>query len=279
VNREAAAESLWAHALAPWLVWIGLIAAFSPVLRELAGHLVEHPWARVSLIFPWLAWVAVREDQGRSGRESRTIIWSCLLAALFIELIAISGDVIRFARIALAIGAAGMIAGAGWARLTASLVLVFSVPTPNAVLKLFSPWLETAFAKSAAALVPGVEFHVLGRTTRWVTENAELVIDHTQGGLAMGVGLAGLGWFRTVVTGGEWTDAIRRAATCFMFMVPIQFVLFLCAAVALGVFERADDARRLLDEAGWMIVFTSGVYLSIQALRSGQAVTAEAASC
>ncbi len=279
MDQEAANDSLWAHPIAPWLVWIGLIAAFSPVLRGLVQHLIEHPWARVSIIFPWLAWVAVRKDQGRPGQESRRIIWACMIAALVIEMIAISGDTIRFARIALAVGGAGMIAGAGWARLTASIVLAFSVPPPNALLKLFSPMLENAFAKTVAALVPELRFEAVGLRFYWLTENADLLLEHTDGGLAMGIGLAGLGWFQTVVTGGQWIDAIKRSVVWFLFMLPIQFGLFLSAAVLLGMTDRPSDVRWLLDQAGWMIVFTLGVFLSVQALRGEARVAAEAIPC
>lgn len=279
MDQEAASDSLWVHPIAPWLVWVGLIAAFSPVLRELVHHLIEHPWARVSIIFPWLAWVAVRKDRGRPGQASRRIIWACMIAALVIEMIAISGDAIRFARIALAIGGAGMIAGAGWARLTASLVLAFSVPPPNALLKLFSPALENVFAKTVAAFVPSIRFEAVGLRFHWLTENAELLLEHTNGGLAMGIGLAGLGWFRTVVTGGQWIDAIKRSVIWFLWMVPIQLGLFLGAAFLLGVSERPDDARWLLNQAGWMIVFALGGFFSVQALRGPARVRVEAIPC
>lgn len=279
MDQGATSESLWAHPVAPWLVWTGLIAAFSPVLRELVEHLIAHPWARVSIIFPWLAWVAVREDQGRPGQESRRIIWACMLAALLIEMVAISGDMIRFARVALAIGGAGMIAGAGWARLTASIVLAFSVPPPNALLKLLSPGLENVFARIAAACVPSVRFEAVGLRFHWLTEHADLLLEHTDGGLAMGIGLAGLGWFQTVVTGGEWIDAIKRSVLWFFFMVPIQLALVLSAAILLGVSDRAGDARWLLDHAGWMIVFAVGAFLSMRALRGQARAPLEAIPC
>ena len=263
----AASENLWAHPVAPWLVWGGLIAAFSPVLRELVQHWVDHPWARVSIIFPWLAWVAVRKDQGRPGKASRRIIWACLITALIIEMIAITGDTIRFARIALAIGGAGVIAGAGWARLTASIVLAFSVPPPNALLKIFSPGLENAFGKLVAALVPTLRFERVGLRFHWLTENADLLLEHTHGGLAMGIGLAGLGWFQTVVTGGEWKDAIKRAVIWFLWMIPIQLVLFMGAAGLMVVSGQANGALWLLNQMGWIIVMASGAFLSVQALR------------
>ncbi|MFK7897292.1 MAG: archaeosortase/exosortase family protein [Myxococcota bacterium] len=279
MTREAPSESLWTHPAAPWLVWGGLIVAFSPVLSELVGHWLAHPWSRVSIIFPWLAWVAVREDQGRPGRASRPIIWTCMLVALLTMLIAISGDAIRFGRIALAVGGAGMIAGAGWARLTASIVLAFSVPTPNALLKSVSPGLESALAKGVAAVVPGLQVETTVRTAHWVSEGERFLIDHTDTGIAMGVGLAGLGWFQTVVTGGEWKDAIRRAALWFLAAIPVQFVILGVVAFCLGVLGRADMARGILNEAGWLIVFLLGIHLSLQALREPAPVAGEALSC
>ena len=85
--------SIWGRRGWQIAIWLCLISAFSPVLLDLTIHVSDNAWARTILIFPWLVWVASRQNVESSSLRSRPvshrIIWAWLLAGIAIELVSI----------------------------------------------------------------------------------------------------------------------------------------------------------------------------------------------
>ncbi|MAG34128.1 MAG: hypothetical protein CL908_24880 [Deltaproteobacteria bacterium] len=268
MDREAVAESTLLGSASAWLIWLGLLAAFSPVVLDLVDHVVTHPWARIGIVFPWLAWIAVHRDRAGTAGRSNRLIWICLLLAIGIELLAVSGDVLRLGRFGLVIAAVGLVRGAGWAGPASALVLVWLVPLPNAFVGMLSPALETTWGSLSVVLAPGVGLESESRVPAIVAEQARLVLQPEDGGLAMGFGLAGLGWFQAAAAGGNLFDAAGRALRWGVMMVPAQLTIVALASIALAFGSSEGLARSILDEAGWLMILVLALVLSARTLRT-----------
>ena len=89
-----------------WFLWLALIICFSPVLVDLARHLVAEPWALYVLLFPpLLARCAVCE-----GPDARSVRMGAVLLALSlaVELVAVGGGLVRLGRLGLPLGVIGV---------------------------------------------------------------------------------------------------------------------------------------------------------------------------
>ena len=117
-------SDFWKQTGWPAALWICLVVAFSPVLLDLLSHAVKNPWARSSLVFPFLAWLAARRNdesrtRGHSIHSSR-MMWALVAGRAWrSKLFAIAGGAIRFGRIGILVAIVGLChsMGVGWARL------------------------------------------------------------------------------------------------------------------------------------------------------------------
>ena len=246
-----------------WLVWPGLALAFSPVLLDLAEHLIAHPWARSALIFPWLVTRAIRANE--AGSQSRRLIWGCVVLGLLIELIAASGGMLRLGRVGLVVAAFGILCGGGWARPSVALLLVWSVPLPSALLRIASPQLETTWAGVAATLLPGVELDATTSGPMLIAADQALRLSALDGGLGLGFGLAGLGWFVAVMARHPSSGrALAYTVGGAVAMVPAQVILLAIAGLALAAGFEASRVRWALDQAGWILVCALGIAFAVR---------------
>lgn len=259
--------SIWAHPGSPWIVWPALTIAFSPVLVELAQHLIAHPWARSALVFPWLAAVAIRADRQRTDQrpESKRLIWICVGIALCLELVAVAGGLLRLGRVAFVLAGVGIVWGAGWARPASALLLVWLLPFPSTLSKLASPGLEIAWGHLVAGLVPGLQLDS-GATgpSIFVAGESALRLTAHDSGLVLAFGLAGLGWFRAAVAGHELGQALRTALQWAGAMLPIQLILLTLGGGALAAGAEGTHVRWLLDQSSVLVIAVSGLALALQ---------------
>ncbi len=270
MGRDDGSTSIWTDSTWRWGIWLVLLVAFSPVLLDLVGHLKSNPWSRTVLIFPWLAWVAARSDRGALRDPTTTVIWGALVFALAFELVAISGDVLRIARVGMGVGLVGLIWGAGWARPVPALLLVWAIPLPNVLLDLSSPGLERLLGSLCGRWVPGIDFEVVQRASVLSRgDGASLVLRATDGGLALLIGLAGIGWFRSAVEGAGMLAATGGALRWSMLGIPVHVATVLGAGGLLVVGETGDSARWMMDHAEWAIVLILGFGFSLAPLRRG----------
>lgn len=237
---------------------------------DLAEHTWNHPWSRVAIVFPWLFWVALRHEHGRNRAESksRRLIWACILVGLAIELLAVSGDVLRLGRVGFCIAAVGMVCGAGWARWQAALLLVWMIPLPNSLNRMLSPGLESLWGSIGAVLAPGVVFESGSLNMILVAGETNLKLVPADGGLAVFFGLAGLGWFRSIISDEPGLNGAGRAMRWGMLMIPIQLAILTIGSLMLSSGSAARSTRWVMDQAGWILILAFGLTLSLRAMRA-----------
>lgn len=260
MESEAHPASFWSRPTSAWIVWPGLLVAFSPVLLELAEHLIAHPWTRSALVFPWLSALAIRADRGRS--ESKPLIWACVVLGILIELVAVSGGILRVGRVGLVVAAMGIVCGAGWARPLTTLLLVWVLPLPSALMRLASPDLESAWGGTVAALVPGLALDAASSGPALVAGEHALRLVAPDGGLALGFGLAGLGWFNAIAVGHRGGRAWVGSIGWGICLIPVQLGILAIGGLALVAGCGPGRARWILDQSGWILVGVLGVTLA-----------------
>ncbi len=262
MDSKAHPASLWRRPTSAWIVWPGLLVAFSPVLLELADHLIASPWSRSALIFPWLSVVAIRADGARA--HSKRLIWACIALGILIELVAVSGGILRLGRVGLVVAVVGVVWGAGWARPAVCLLLVWTLPLPSALMRLASPTLETTWGSAVAALLPGLALDPASSGPALVAGDEVLRLVAPDGGLALGYGLAGLGWFRAVAAGHRIGRASRCAIGWGVSLIPVQLGILAIGGLALVAGLEATRARWLVDQSGWILIGVLGLALAAQ---------------
>jgi hypothetical protein len=241
-------------------LWLGLGVAFSPVLLDLAEHLVAHPWTRSASIFPVLLALAIRSNGG--GVATKRLVWICVVLGVVIELIAASGGVLRLGRVGLVVAAFGILCGAGSARPSVALLLVWCVPLPSALMRIASPQLETTWGAAAAALLPGVTLDPATSGPMLVANGQALRLTAPDAGLALGFGLAGLGWFAAVMVRREGARAVGRALGWGIAIMPVQVALLAIGGLALAAGCEASQIRGALDQSGWILIGVLGIVLA-----------------
>ena len=196
-RTAAAALSLPVADNRSWLAWVGLGVAFSPILADLAGHLLIAPWPRYAMLFPILFLLAVRDDPGATS--ARRFGLALVGVGLAIELLAIMAGAVRFGRVGLGIAAFGLCRAFGHASPRVAALLLFAIPLPAAVMMSVSPALETALLALAAPVVmpvtPGL---TIEGTTATASAGVTLVVGTFRSGLALAPLLVGLFWYASL---------------------------------------------------------------------------------
>lgn len=237
------------------LVWCALVIAFSPVLIDFALHVWERPWARGMLVFPWLVWQAARVDRPAAPPpRGRALLLGCVAAALLLQLMAVGGDAVRIARIGVVVAGAVALWSSGIAGVRTALLALWVLPVPQLLISVASPALESLVGQGAA-LLPGVALGgIAALDPHLAAHGARLPLEPVDGGVALYLGLAGVGWARAVLGGRSLPGAVRAAAGWALAGVPIQLGVVALAATGAVGFAGAEAARSLLDQASWLIV-------------------------
>lgn len=256
-------------------LWAGLAIAFSPVLADLGEHWTEEPWARASLVFPWLVWIAARRDTVTPAPAT----WGRVLVAsgIALELLAIGGNVVRLGRIGLAAAAIGLCLAAGWTSLRVALLFVWSVPLPAMLLNRSSPGLEMAVMGIGADLASIVGFHVVHTHEALEGPGGVLAVVPSDGGLATAFVLAGFGWFLAVWQRATIPGILRRAGCAALWSVPIHLTLAFGAAISLGIGLAPTTIRVWLSGFSWLgvtVLGLSGVWIASLRARHREGVRA-----
>jgi hypothetical protein len=231
---------------AAWL-WAGLAVALSPLLLDLARHLVEEPWARYALLFAPLTAVAVVTTRGRV--RSSPLGHLLLALALAAELLAVAGHAPRLARPALPAAVAGLCLGFGLSTLRVAALSAWLVPVPSALMGLASPQLESLLFGAAARGV-----RALGRVTG---PGAALYLGAWDGGLPLAALLSGLGFYAGLRRREPVLRLVRQALAWGAAALPAQAAGVLLATLATAA-GRADLGRDLLD-ALWLPAALAGL--------------------
>lgn len=233
------------------VLWSALAIALSASWFDLARHWWEEPWARPAALFLPLFVAAAAHDRGR--QEARWDGALLVAAGLGWSLLAMGGGLPRLGRPGVPLAMFGLARALGRPSLAVSLLALWVIPPPFALVKALSPGLETGLAWSAATIAEARGSQTL--LTPWFLEvgGARLPLGPADGGLPLAAYLAGLGWWAGGWTGGGIREAARRAVR----MLPLGFVaqaLGLTLAFALLLAGAPEPARVLLDQLPWPVL-------------------------
>jgi len=258
IDPEPKTHRRWEGSGWQLMLWLGLLVAFSPVWPDLLELLIEQPWSRVALVFPWLAWMASREDSGRSAPTA----WGrgLLVFGLAFELLAIGADVVRVARLGLGVAAVGLCLAGGWTSVRVALLLLWAVPMPASLLNQLGPMLARLHASVAdwTLSTAGLAVDRLG-TGGLRSGGEELVLGAADGGLQSMVAFAGFGWFWATRRGAPMTGLLRGAGGWALSALPLQMIVVTTAGAAFAAGASADRVRAALDLFSWLGVMAIGL--------------------
>jgi hypothetical protein len=237
------------------------------VLVDLVRHTEEQPWSRVNLIFPGLVWIAARRDTAKRGPASWG--WGLVAGGIFLELLAIGGDVVRFGRIGLAAAAIGLCFAAGWTSIRVALLFVWSIPLPAALLNRVSPGLEMSTMGFGADVASMFGFAVVRATDTLASAGRVLEILPSDGGLQTAFVLAGFGAFQGIWQAEPVSRILMRAGIGALSALPLQLALGCTAALALGLGAPPSTIRAWLSVFSWLGVSAVGLSgVVVRAFRS-----------
>jgi hypothetical protein len=247
------------------LLWLALGICFSPVLTDLARHLVAEPWARYVLLFPLLlARCALRE---RSDAPSARMGAVLLVIGLVVELVAVGGGFVRLGRLGLPLAVIGMSRAFGLLPQQTALLALWWVPIPHAVVSLHSPALETAWLHLAAWPLDliGADIGVGAALVR--AGGGELALSDPDGGLPLAALLSGLGWYTSARLGEGLWRCLRRAVSWAVLAFPLQ-VTALGLAVAGLVLGVPGESLQLFLRLFWIPAAVAGLLFGGRCVRA-----------
>jgi hypothetical protein len=237
------------------MLWLALLAAFSPVLVDLVRHLASEPWTRYALVFAPLLAVCVATSGDRSKPSADGYLW--LAVGVGAELFALVGNMARFGRPAFSLGVIGLCRASGVASTRVAALALWLTPVPYLIVLRFSPELETALLHvvGSAARVLGAELSIEG--SHVLAPSGVLELYPSDGGLPLAALLSGLGWYASLRTGASPWASLRRAMVWGATALPIQTLAILVAVGALAA-EMLPLSRLILDQL-WVAVALTGV--------------------
>jgi hypothetical protein len=212
------------------LLWLGLLVAFSPVLANLLQHLEEEAWARYVLVFPFLLALCIARYPSRL--RASALGYVALTLAILIELVAIGGSTMVWARPALPLAVIGLCGAFGLASTRTALLACWLIPVPHRVLRMLSPQLETCLLRPLTGLLDALGAELRLEDSRVLATGFELEVFDFDGGLTLAALLAGLGWYAGLRRGCGLFGTVGRAVLWGALALPIQLLALL--ALVLG---------------------------------------------
>ena len=238
--------------------WLALFLAFSVVIVQLAGAIVDvsfHRHAALGLVLLLLClWAG---DLERSTPRPGGI--ALLALGAVVQIIGIASGSWSAARIGLPIAVIGLALRFGWPPLTTAALSVWLLPLPQGVLSLVSPLgLHTHIARLATGLLNalGAQLTMVGPTIR--TPVAQLDLLSRDGGWLLMYVLAGLGWYSAARSGLSLRAAAARAARWAACGIPLQAIALLLAVSALAL-GWPKLGRGWLDQGAWIATAVVGL--------------------
>lgn len=218
-------------------LWLVFAAAFLPTLSDLARHLVAEPWALYCVVFFGL--FAREAILGIADRRRLGMGLALVSLALIVEFVMVTAAWIRLARPALALGMVGVALALGRPRFRHSLLALWAIPLPSAVLALGFPLLE-AVVRGVAPELP------LTFSSPLETHSEVLMIRPQDSGLPLAASMAGLGWYSAVRSGLASERGLWRAIRWASLGIAIQA----CVVGAALMMTSADAVQA----AGWVLL-------------------------
>ncbi len=237
--------------------WLALMAAFSPVLVDLAHNLAGFPEDRVTLLAPLLLLLAIRRNGAvqLAGRRDGVVAIAIGAALQMLGIIAESWSI---ARLGLPVAALGLARWRGRPRLVVMALLFFVIPLPDSVVSLPSPALETAAARVTSALLRSVGVPVEAIGFSLVTAAEQIALRPESCGTSLAFAFTALGWSSAAVARLDIRRSAFRAALCSLLAVPVQLLVLLLAGALLAR-GLADAAEFWLYRVAWILASVVGL--------------------
>jgi hypothetical protein len=248
-------------------LWLGLLAAFSPTLLDLAQHMAENPWARYAALFPFLFARCALREPGQLQERRDGYLWIGL--GMGLELFGILAAAIRIGRVGLALATIGLCRRFAFASSPALVLIALAVPLPSAVLQWASPPGAESALLSAASGVPGalgLEIEISG--TRALYGAQELTLEYFDSGVGLIPLIAGLSWYHSLMFGIPTRTALVRATAAALLAIPVQIAAIALALLTLPL-GTAAIGRLALTHAPWMGLAAVGLVVTELRLRLG----------
>jgi hypothetical protein len=245
------------HQLKRTLPWIALGCAFSPVLIQLAGGIVQIPFGWSIALAPALMLLAIRKPRQRA-QPRRAVALPLLLAGLLAEVVGIAGGSWSIARAGFPVSVVGLALWTGEPRPMTAALALWVVPIPSTLFGFTTPEVESALARIGAAMgaLLGADLQASGPLIRNGPRSLEL--DPLHSGLHLAWIGAELAWYAAVRKGLPVKAAIARAVAVSLAMLPLQVIAVLFA-VALLVSGAPDLASIWLDHGVWLTAAIAGL--------------------
>ena len=204
MTAAAAAVPTFSRALQTTL-WLGLLAALSPVLLDWARHLAAEPEVRYAAVFIPLGLHLARIQPVPTARRSWGL-W-LLVAALCFCVLAVGGGVSRFARLGMPFAVLGMAVWLGRPSPAIAALALWTIPVPSFLMQMGGRLLE-ALPALPIALEP---FDL---------------------GLPLAALLSGLAYHAALARDEDMRTAVRAAILAALLALPLQAA---AVGLALGV--------------------------------------------
>jgi hypothetical protein len=252
-----------------------LAVALSPVLRDIAGHVIAHPWAGYSVVF--LVLFVLASGHPSRGQEPKGDGYLLLAAGLLMELIGIGGGIDRLARPALPLGILGLSRLLGRPPIPAALLVLGIVPVPTFALAPAAAVVNPAMARLAAMVsgALGFSLHVHGATL--AAPSGVLTLGEGDSGLTLAILLAGIGWYAGLrrawakAPAPEPKSLLRQCARAALRWVPWAIPIQAAGIVVAGILLALGSltlSRVLLQCGVWALTAALGLLRASQPERS-----------
>jgi hypothetical protein len=237
--------------------WLGLSAAFSPVLAGMAKTFWEIPPSRPALLAPVLLVLALTRipmDPAPARRDGLLGLVLGLLLALF----GVAAETEFIARIGLPVAALGLARYLGRPNPRTLALLLFALPLPGTLLMMASPGLERTLGKLTLLVTEGLgaPLELVGRTLVGTAGRIEL--DPPVNGLALVPMLAGLGWYASIRVGADLWTGVKRVLAFAALALPLQLAGLVVAAGLLWG-GSSDSGKLWLSHGLWLTIAVSGL--------------------
>jgi len=256
LRRDAERASARQPLLSNTLLWCAAAFAFSPVIVDLARHLVAEPWSRYSAIFlPLLVATAAREETAPPPHRAG---YAWLAAGLVIALIAVAGGEPRLGRVGLPLGIIGLCRARGFGSWRTLLLAFWIVPIPHVLSSLGSPEIESLYLRLAAAVAGVFGPTIAIEQATASVGGAVLKLSEANGGLPLVALLSGLGWYAGLRARSDLPASVARALGWGLLAFPVQALGVLCAVVSLTL-GTPELGRFVLAHALWAATAVLGL--------------------
>lgn len=246
------------------LLWLALLAGFSPVLVELARHEI---WLAPSSTLAAPILIAVALWRGADAADRPRAAGAALIAAgLGLELAGIALEIWTVAWLGFPLAVLGLSLWLGRPSWRIAVLAFGLVPVPESLRTAGAPGPETALLSGVceAWRALGVDFSCIGPNAQIAQQRLEM--QATDVGWALAPVLAQLGWFRAVIDRSSAGHALRRAIGYAAAVLVVQ-PLALALALGLLLAGAQDAARAWLSHGVWIAAVIVALMSSLRGAR------------